>query len=67
MAERRVMVVTGSRADWGPLRPVVRALVDDPRTQPLIVATGAHLDPALGETVHEIGRVTKGSGKVRLK
>lgn len=44
----RVAVVTGSRADHGPLRPLLRGLRDDPRFQLLVVATGGHLDPRQG-------------------
>lgn len=44
----RVAVVTGSRADHGPLRPLLGGLRDDPRFVLLTVATGGHLDPRQG-------------------
>lgn len=44
----RVVVVTGSRADHGPLRPLIRGLRDDPRFAPLLLACGGHLDPRQG-------------------
>lgn len=50
----RVCVVTGTRADYGLLRPVVRELdaADDFTVQ--LVVTGAHLSPEFGLTVNEI-------------
>lgn len=56
MQRRRIAVITVSRADWGPLRPVARALRDDPRTQLVLIATGGHLDPAQGLTIGAIER-----------
>lgn len=47
-APRDIAVVTGSRADHGPLRPLIRGLRDDRRFRPLIVACGGHLDPRQG-------------------
>lgn len=51
---RRVCVVTGTRADYGHLFWVLRALDADPRTELLLVVTGAHLMPRWGSTVHTI-------------
>lgn len=51
---RRVGVVTSSRADYGILRPVLRALQDDPRIGLDLYVTGTHLLPAFGTTVTEI-------------
>ena len=48
---RRVAVLTGGRADHGLLRPTIRALRDDPRFAPLVVAAAMHLDPAYGDTL----------------
>ncbi len=45
--------VTTSRADWGHLEPVLRALKAHPITVDLIVA-GAHLDERFGHTVDAI-------------
>lgn len=45
---RRIAVVTGSRADYGLLRPVMRAIDASPGLELLVVAAGAHLlHPAL--------------------
>lgn len=51
---RRVCVVTGSRAEYGLLHWLIRALASDPRTEPIVVVTGSHLAPEHGMTVREI-------------
>lgn len=51
----RVCVVTGTRAEYGLLRPVMEAV----RIEGLdlrVIATGMHLLPEFGETYHEIER-----------
>ena len=45
-----VMVVTGSRADWGYLSVPCAMLRDDPGFKLQLVATGQHLDPASGDS-----------------
>jgi UDP-hydrolysing UDP-N-acetyl-D-glucosamine 2-epimerase len=50
----KVAVVTGSRADYGLLRPTLCALRDDPRFQTSLLVTAMHLDPDYGETLAEI-------------
>jgi UDP-hydrolysing UDP-N-acetyl-D-glucosamine 2-epimerase len=49
----RICAVTGSRADWGLLRPVLRRLRESPVEVQLVV-TGSHLEPAFGHTVDAI-------------
>lgn len=49
-----VCVVTGTRAEYGLLRPVIRALRADDRFRTQVVATGSHLSPEFGTTVREI-------------
>lgn len=49
-----VLLVTGSRADWGLLRSVARCLREAEGLDLAILATGAHLDPRFGETAKEI-------------
>lgn len=51
---RRICVFTGSRADYGLLRGLIRALANDPRVNLDIVAAGAHLRADLGSTVAAI-------------
>jgi UDP-hydrolysing UDP-N-acetyl-D-glucosamine 2-epimerase len=42
-APRRVAVVTGSRAEFGLLKPVMRAVQAHPRLELLVIAAGSHL------------------------
>ena len=54
MTARRVALVTGTRAEYGLLRPLIEALGADPAFAPALVVTGAHLEPRFGETVRAI-------------
>ena len=54
MTALRICVVTGTRADYGLLRPVMRALDAAEDFKLLTVATGAHLSPEFGMTVEAI-------------
>lgn len=50
----RVAIVTGTRAEYGLLRPLMKLLSTDPFFDLRIVATGAHLSPEFGLTYREI-------------
>ncbi len=52
---RRVAVFSATRADLWPLTPLLRRMVQDPRVDPTLLATGAHLSSAYGATLREIG------------
>jgi UDP-hydrolysing UDP-N-acetyl-D-glucosamine 2-epimerase len=54
MNRSRICVVTGSRAEYGLLRPVMRGLREDPGFELQVIATGGHLSPAFGATVETI-------------
>lgn len=56
MAIRKVCVVTGSRADYGLLTPVMDELRCEPAFLLQVIATGMHLDLRFGSTVQEIER-----------
>ncbi|MEG1060581.1 MAG: UDP-N-acetylglucosamine 2-epimerase [Oscillospiraceae bacterium] len=49
-----VSVVTGTRAEFGLLRPIMDRIADDRSLSLQLVVTGAHLCEALGCTVNEI-------------
>lgn len=49
-SEKKVCVVTGSRADYGLLRWVLQGLKDSPTCTLQIVATGMHISPEFGNT-----------------
>ncbi|WP_028586179.1 UDP-N-acetylglucosamine 2-epimerase [Desulfocurvus vexinensis] len=51
---RTICVVTGSRADYGYLRPLMRLAAADPGCLLQVVVTGMHLWPAFGDTWREI-------------
>jgi UDP-hydrolysing UDP-N-acetyl-D-glucosamine 2-epimerase len=50
----RVCVVTGSRAEYGLLRPVMQALATEDDFELQVVATASHLSPEFGSTVRTI-------------
>ena len=50
----RICVVTGTRAEYGLLQPVMAALRDAPDFDLSVVATGMHLSPEFGLTYREI-------------
>lgn len=54
--KRKVCVVTGSRADYGHLRPLIMAIKKDKQLQLQLVATGMHLSSHYGLTYKEIER-----------
>ena len=51
---RRVCVVTGTRAEYGLLRWLMRDIVDDAELSLQVIATCMHLAPEFGETYREI-------------
>lgn len=54
MANRRVCIVTGTRAEYGLLYWLMREVQKDPELDLQIVATGMHLSPEFGLTYQEI-------------
>jgi len=51
---KRICIVTGSRAEYGLLKPIMKKLVQTKRYDVRIVVTGAHLSPRFGSTYREI-------------
>ncbi len=51
---RRICVVTGTRAEYGLLRPLLRAIQAEPRLELQLVVTGAHLSATHGQTIRQI-------------
>jgi len=54
MNKKRLAVITGTRAEYGLLRPVLFKLLASKEIEPLLVVTGAHLSADYGNTVKEI-------------
>ena len=52
----QVCVVSGTRADYGPLRPLLLRLRDCPEIELTLAATGSHLSAAFGGTQDELAR-----------
>ena len=55
MSARRVAIVTGTRAEYGLLRPVIRACEAHRDLDVRVIATGAHLLPP-AMTIEEVER-----------
>lgn len=51
---KKVCVATGSRAEYGLLRPILKKLNNDTEIDLKIIVTGMHLSPEFGLTVNEI-------------
>ncbi len=51
---RKICVVTGTRADYGLLRWVMQGIKDDPELTLQIIATGMHMSPEFGLTYQAI-------------
>ena len=51
---RKIAVVTGSRAEYGILYPVLKAIEAHPELMLSLVVTGMHLSHEFGYTVQEI-------------
>lgn len=51
---RRIAVVTTSRADWSHLRWPLRAMLDHPELEPLLIVAAAQLAPGFGRAIEAI-------------
>lgn len=54
MKARKICIVTGTRAEYGLLSPVMKAISADPGLELQVVATGMHLSPEFGLTYRDI-------------
>ena len=52
--KRKVLAVTGSRAEYGAMRPVLRAIAESPGLHLELIVTGMHLAPQFGASLAEI-------------
>ena len=53
---KKIAVVTGTRAEYGLLAPVMRAIQNHPQLDLSIIATGMHLSHNHGYTINEIAK-----------
>lgn len=51
---RKVLAITGSRGEWGYIRPVLRKIEADDRLSYSLVVTNMHLLPEFGSSLREI-------------
>ena len=51
---RKICVITGTRAEFGLLRPFIELIANDKELQLQLIATGMHLSPEFGYTLNEI-------------
>ncbi|MGA1158021.1 MAG: UDP-N-acetylglucosamine 2-epimerase [Ilumatobacteraceae bacterium] len=51
---KKILFLTGTRADFGKLKPLIRGVAEDSALDYLVVATGMHLDDRYGRTEIEI-------------
>lgn len=54
MSKRKITVTTGTRADYGLLRPVLNEIVSSKNLELFLIVTGMHLSKKYGFTVNEI-------------
>lgn len=52
--KRKVLVTTGTRADYGILRPILKEILRNKKTELFLVVTGSHLSKEKGLTINEI-------------
>ena len=51
---RKICVITGTRAEFGLLRPLIELIINNKELQLQLIATGMHLSPEFGYTLNEI-------------
>ncbi len=56
MTIRRIATLTGSRGEWGYIRPILRRIEADPELDYEIIATNMHLLPEFGTSLLEMER-----------
>ena len=51
---KKICIVTGTRAEYGLLYPLIKKMIKDDFFDVKIVATGSHLSPMFGNTIRQI-------------
>ena len=52
--KRKILYITGTRADYGLMKSVLREIENHPKLELEVIATGMHLMPEFGMTINEI-------------
>ena len=63
---RKICVVTGTRADYGLLTPLLHEIKNDKDLELQLVVTGMHLSPEFGSTYKEIEKEFKIDRKIEI-
>lgn len=53
MKKRKVLLITGSRGEYGYIRPIIRLMKKSEALEPEILATNMHLLPEFGNSINE--------------
>jgi GDP/UDP-N,N'-diacetylbacillosamine 2-epimerase (hydrolysing) len=56
MSQRHIAVLTGKRGGYGAMKPLLRALDDDPGFRLSLIVTDQHVNPRFGATISEVSR-----------
>lgn len=54
MTIRKIMIISGTRSEYGLLKPIMNAIEKEKRLELAVVVTGSHLEEQYGKTVNEI-------------
>ena len=54
MAKRKITITTGTRAEYGILRPILNEITQRKKLQLILIVTGTHLSKRHGMTINEI-------------
>jgi UDP-N-acetylglucosamine 2-epimerase (hydrolysing) len=54
MHKKKILFLTGTRADFGKIKPLIQAVKEDPEFNYVVFATGMHVLAKYGNTVEEI-------------
>jgi len=54
LSKRKITVTTGTRAEYGILRPILREIIKRKKLELILVVTGTHLSKKYGMTINEI-------------
>ncbi len=50
----KIAYITGTRADFGLMVPILKAIIDSPKLELQMYATGIHLMPEFGKTIEQV-------------
>lgn len=56
MTGRHIAVLTGKRGGYGAMKPMLRAIADDPGLRLSLLVTDQHVNPKFGATISEVAR-----------